>query len=240
MWGAKKAKLGNKVSLSSSSSSSSSKAGSSSSTSGDGNNKELATALLGSSLVKLICLYFDHSGLEMDDAIKLIELVESDFAQLRVKCVELLFLEKDALKYYKDASYPYITSMCHILDSAINIPLKFAQPLPDLTSHTKLNKKDFTIIEQFLRSNFANINTMLALELKKFQKGLYKIPSDGGLIPDMFRRKKLIPFINMLSSQLDEDGFEVVNNYASLNLLSDVENEGLEESEEETFSSDDD
>jgi hypothetical protein len=201
--------------------------------------QDIHKSLHGSVIIKLICLFFDHSGMELD-AIELINLVESDLAAIRSICVDLLLLEKDALKYYKDASYPYITSLCHTVDviAPFNSPLSASLHL--VKSHTKLKSNDYKVIEQHFRRHSTAIKEALSMELTKFQKGLYKIPSDGGLIPDIFRRKRLCPFINMLSNQLDEDGFEVVNNYASLNLLSDVENEGLEESEEEEDFSDDD
>lgn len=238
LWGAQKknADVETKASSSKAASSSSS---SSSSTSSANHNHELANAVHGCVTIKLIGLYFDHCGLEMD-AIELIELVESDLAKIRCDCVDLLLLEKDALKYYKDASYPYVTALCHAIDTAAPFRTKLSTSLQNIKSHTKLNKNDYKAIEQHLRTHSKTIKEVLNVELIKFRKGLYKIPKDGGLIPEIFRRKRLIPFINMLSSQLDADGFEVVNNYASLNLLSDVENEGLEiSSEEEDFSDDD-
>lgn len=203
-----------------------------------GNGTDISNSVFGCSVVKLICLFFDHCGVDVD-AIELIEVVESELFKLRSMCVDLLLLEKDAVKYYKDASYAYMTSLCHTVDSATHLHAVLSTPIRNVKSHSKLNNNDYKVIQQYLRTDCAKIRDILSVELTKFQKGLYKIPSDGGLIPDIFRRKRLIPYINMLSSQIDEDGFEVVNNCASLNLLSDVENEGLEESEDEDFSDDD-
>jgi hypothetical protein len=183
--------------------------------------------LRGSLLVRAVCALFEHFAQEMDP-VALVMLNTSEFVELRRSVAELLLLESDASKYYKSIAQPYLFHLAHQLDQLIPSAMSAAGEPPSRFSAEEAQKW-----ETFFRSTFTDLHCVLTQQVRKFQKGMCKIPSDGAMIPDLLRRKCLVSYMTVLGCQLEDDGFELVDDYKALKVLSDVENEGLESSEDE-------
>jgi hypothetical protein len=210
----------------------SSSSSSTSSSSNQANNLLSSSCLRGSKLIRMICLLFEHLSMNLDP-VELVMMNSSKLRDLRTVAAELLLLEADTIKYYKDAAYPYLICLITDIDSSKPLPDSPHVDLSLLSQTTALTKDSVVIIDTFLRENLDFFCTLLVEIVSSFQKGLCKIPKDGGLVPDMLRRKRLMPYITMLSNQLDQDGFELIDSYKAMKLVSDDEREEEPDDEEE-------
>lgn len=197
------------------------------SSSSNTSSQQSESCLHGSTLIRLICLLYEHFANNLDP-VELVMLNSSNLRDLRKAVAEILLLEADTVKYYKDAAFPYLMYLADQIDSSRPLPVI---PHADIRGimHSKAFTKDVMhITDIYIRENCDFFCTFLNDIVGKFQKGLCKIPKDGGLIPDMLRQKHLIPYINMLNSQIDQDGFELVDSYKAMKLVSDDEGEDIE------------
>ncbi len=177
----------------------------------------------GSALIRLICMVFKHYASDLDP-VELVCLNSSKMRDLRILVADILLLEADTIKYYKDAAYPFLLRLIDELDSSKKLPL-----ISD-TNDTGVNLVSVTIsvihtLDNFFRENMDFYCEFLQGIVSNFQKGLCKIPKDGSLIPDFLRKKELIPYIALLRNQVDKDGFEVVDSYSAIKIVSDSEDD---------------
>ncbi len=178
----------------------------------------------GSTLIRLICMIFKHYASDLDP-VELVCLNSSKMRDLRILVADLLLLEADTIKYYKDAAYPFLLWLIDELDSSKVLPL-----ISDLNGSgvNLFSVTTITVIhtlDNFFRENLDFFCEFLLAIVSNFQKGLCKIPKDGSLIPDFLRRKKLIPYIALLRNQVDKDGFEVVDSYSAIKIVSESEDD---------------
>lgn len=192
----------------------------------------------GSIMIRSLVFLYDFVAAD-SRSLELCELISSNIGNLRVYLVEILLLERDAIKFYKDASFPYLLSLMQVCDEIVGSSLDsvFVEQLFRISHINDLSptqwRKIFTafycrdtIIEQRLR------------EIRdSFQKGMFKIPRDGEMVPELFRMKSLLPFIKDLRSSIEEDGIELTDDHQNLGLLSDRESS---ESEDDFDDDDDD
>jgi uncharacterized membrane protein YgcG len=60
----------------------------------------------------------------------------------------------------------------------------------------------------------AAVVQLLTSECNKLERGMYKLPTDGNMVPAVFRRPKLDCFKQALASRIETDGIEVVDTVA--------------------------
>lgn len=193
--------------------------------------------LRGSSLVRALVLLFDYVAAD-SKSLELCELISAPIGGLRVTLVEILLLERDALKFYKDAGYAYLLSLTHSLD-AVGEPVfdkSFLDDLWRIGAVKALTSTQWRKLFTGLSSQFEQISAILTSTKESFQRGMVKIPRDGGLIPDLFRSKSLIAYVKMLRSNVEADGIEIADE--DFGLLS--ERESVAEDGDDDEDDDDD
>lgn len=185
-------------------------------------NSEYST-IVGCRTIKALSLLFDFCGNE-EYAGCLFDLYDPDVISLRVIIIELLLLERDSIKYYKVTAYPYLLSLAHRLDQACEsiFTVSLTTPLKSLRSHADITYKDWMILLKAIRSSIVSLNMVLCDSKKAFELGASKIPKDGGDTPELFRRKSLKPYYDLINSRLnfDDDGIAMIGEEK---LVSDVE-----------------
>jgi len=117
--------------------------------------------------------------------------VDSTTAALRLSVSRLLLAEVDCIKAYGKQSYPYIVKMGQRIDYA-------------LSTHSNSNDNSFPID----RASVEKATSVLDHRYKKFTRGLYKLPSDGQLVPMILREAVFDMGIKL--TDLNVDGVEEV------------------------------
>lgn len=181
----------------------------------------------GSSLIRGLVFLFDFVASD-SQSLELCELISSPLGGLRVSLVEILLMEKDALKFYKDASYAYLLSLKDKFDSLIKSEISSPELITELVNISNVNAltpQQWRKLFVALSASYDSIQECLSQVKESFQKGTVKIPRDGGLVPEIFRLKPLLPYIKLLSSNVESDGIELADEQNNLGLLSERESE---------------
>lgn len=142
--------------------------------------------------------------------------------KLRHSVVELLLIEATVLKYYGEASYPFLVYEIEFIDRNLS------NLLPSLGN-------DFDIQLQKIHDKENSIINFLGIEKNKIERGLAKLVKDGEAIPTMLRKRSLLPYYNAVQHCLDKDGFEVVNNTANIKFVDDISESESEDSNEDEY-----
>jgi hypothetical protein len=157
----------------------------------------------------------------------------SHVALLRAEVVQLLLLEVDALKYHRVAGVPYLRGLALHVDSALNAyggrtPC-YQQMRPESPSSSSASTATGTFINDQLRvrCEVSRVLSYLALQSRRLQRALYRLPRDGHMVPLLFRkafqdRRLSIGF----HSSMAEDGFELLDEKQQKN---EEDSGGLEE-----------
>lgn len=193
--------------------------------------------LHGSALIRALVLLFDYVAAD-SKSLELCELISAPIGGLRVTLVEVLLLERDALKFYKDACYAYLLSLIHTLDAVAEPAFErsFVDELFRVGSVKALTSAQWRRLFAGLSSRCEQVSAILTSIKDSFQRGMVKIPRDGGLIPELFRAKSLVAYVKMLRSNVEADGIEIADE--DFGLLS--ERESLADDDDDDFDDDDD
>jgi hypothetical protein len=192
----------------------------------------------GSIMIRSLVFLFDFVAAD-SRSLELCELISSNIGNLRVYLVEILLLERDAIKFYKDASFPYLLSLMQVCDEIFGSSLDsvFVEQLFRISHINDLSPTQWRKIFTAFNCRDTMIEQRLREIRDSFQKGMFKIPRDGEMVPELFRMKSLLPFIKDLRSSVEEDGIELTDDHQNLGLLSDRESS---ESEDDFDDDDDD
>jgi hypothetical protein len=180
---------------------------------------------------------YDTSKLYEENAQRLIGVLQ----QLRPVVARLLLLEVNAIKFYPKVSFPYLCYLAKKLDHKLacgsvleaRIQLQAAIDSVDKGSGgDKLATQNgaatavsaVPIVEPCVLSFSASegrtepmylatsklVNT-LTKECNRLERGLYKLPTDGNMVPAILRKPKLACFERALASRIETDGIEIVD-----------------------------
>lgn len=215
---------------------------------------QVSKLYLGSSLLRILTLLFDYSASDShQDA--LIEVISSNLATLRTAVVEILLLEKDALRFYKTATHGYLLYLMHRLDAALDdesssvssvsaasssssssADVSAARKIVEKSWHRKVTSSPevLTVSQHLTNAEWRRLfdvacahQTRILQVLHEmrdnFLRGTVKIPRDGKLLPELFRLKSLLPYLEAMNSTVEDDGFAVSEDCQYQDLLSDRE-----------------
>lgn len=226
------------------------------------NTSSSATAIavedsaLGCGLMQLLSYMFDAAH-DNDDLQKLCleacessssELVVMDMAPvedllaLRRAMVDFLLMESQTMKYYREECHPFLLYVAHKFDNHVCVaPLRpcilaYRERVRAAALTAKPDRLVARAILFPLLSHLSGCLHMLRNEKYLFERGLARIPTGGSSLPDIMRYRRLKPFMDLLRSKVEDDGFEFVEGNDGLELLDDADadvEELLSDSEEE-------
>lgn len=213
----------------------------------------IADSLQGSLLIQSLVHVFDYC--KDDDHIscllqwageKGILMEKATLQALRAEVVNLLIVEAQALKFYRNEAHGHLLYLANKLDSQSFL----VDILPTLRKYRyimrqsdlgKIDKQQGEIIQEIfscLVSHFEKLRSLIHAEKYLLERGLAKLPTGGNPLPDILRYKRLQTFLDLLKTKVDEDGFEFVDGQDGLVLLSD--NEDVEDLLSDDSQSDED
>lgn len=154
-------------------------------------------------------------------------------AQLRAAVSRLLLLENNAVKFYPKTSSAYLLFLarridkkllCYSLDEAVNcVVCKPSTATTGATTGTSTanNGADciLTLPAERIFIRYGAVTEFLDRTSANFERGMYKLPEDGHLVPALFRKPKLSCFAHALATRIDTDGIEVVDAGTTQDML---------------------
>jgi hypothetical protein len=217
----------------------------SNSNSGVGGSSSSSASSSSSSSAQKYAVY-DTSKLYEENAERLISVMQ----QLRPVVARLLLLEVNAIKFYPKVSFPYLCYLARKVDhklacgSVLEARLQL-QAAIDCVDNGSGDDKLATqngvataasaapVVEPCVLSfsaaedraepmNLATtqvVNT-LTKECNRLERGLYKLPTDGNMVPAILRKPKLGCFERALASRIETDGIEIVDTGSAVTAAS--------------------
>lgn len=156
-------------------------------------------------------------------------------AQLRPTVSRLLLLEVNAAKFYPKTSSAYLLFLarridkklaCRTLEGAVNcVVARTPNGNGDVVQNCvcTMDIGDdciFSVPVERLFMRYNAVVEVLTAVSAKFERGMYKLPQDGHLVPALFREPRLACFAHALASSIDTDGIEVVDAVSPQDMVS--------------------
>lgn len=186
-------------------------------------------------IIRILVLYFDFIAISFGSSASLKEKLAPDesILMLRTSLVKLLLTEGNAVKFYDETTFPYLLKLSETLNNlyTANFEKLNRDILMSYKSGKDLDPIDYSLIESVLMTNAMIIENHFDQEQSKLESGFSRIPRDNCLVPTIFRKKSLLPYIEMMKNSLATDGFEFSDASQSLILVSEDEEEESQKNE---------
>jgi hypothetical protein len=186
----------------------------------------------GCKTVKILSQFLEHNTSDANSS-TLIDLsmdcTSSFQTQLHQTLMKLLLSESTALKFYGEATYPYLVSRSVFIDTHC---LRLLENLEVQNRSPRSPSFNLSALSANLQIHNTEIVQCLETVQVELEIGMAKIVKDGEGLPALFRRKELMAYYKIVQHKLDKEGFEVVNNEDNIKFVSD--NEESSESEYES------
>jgi hypothetical protein len=178
---------------------------------------------------------------------------KEDLLKLRKELVELFVIEANAMKFYGESTYPFLIYEAEYLDkqfqqqpstSITSFPWSFDYQRYFLSSQQRsfpvFSSEKLNPLLSFLQLHHSEVSHLLVQEKEKFEKGLSKLVKDGEGLPTLFRKNYLKPYFSFVRRDLNQDGYEVIENdqHSSLKFVpdeSEVEEEDEDDDDEDDY-----
>eukprot|EP01031_Cornospumella_fuschlensis_P026219 gene26219-31674_t len=182
-------------------------------------------SLQGCGVVRSLVSLFDQS---VPSAPSIASLAAEEVLRLRTTVVDLLLIEKEAVRFYGAEAHPLLLSVAHKIDKVLPRLARMGwearvggnRGAASATGEGSggvgdgggLNMKDWVQrVKSAVASQHLQILMIISSQKAYVEKGLSKIPTGGSSVPDVFRFKSLAPFAKLLRGSVDTDGFEMVD-----------------------------
>jgi hypothetical protein len=177
---------------------------------------------------------------------------KEDLLKLRKELVELFVIEANAMKFYGESTYPFLIYETEYLDkqfqqqpstsnSAFSWSFDFQRYfLGSQQRRFPVFSSEINPLLSFLQSHHSEVSHLLVQEKEKFEKGLSKLVKDGEGLPTLFRKNYLKPYFSFVRRDLNQDGYEVIEDdqHSSLKFVpdeSEVEEEDDDDDDEDDY-----
>eukprot|EP01031_Cornospumella_fuschlensis_P027995 gene27995-33806_t len=184
----------------------------------------MSHSLQGCGVVRSLVSLFDQS---VPSAPSIASLAAEDVLRLRTTVVDLLLVEKEAVRFYGAEAHPLLLSVAHKIDKVLPRLARMGWEVRmggnggadgatgegngGVGDGGGLNLKDWVHrVKSAIASQHLQILMTISSQKAYVEKGLSKIPTGGSSVPDVFRFKSLAPFAKLLRGSVDTDGFEMV------------------------------
>jgi hypothetical protein len=129
---------------------------------------------------------------------------------LRQAVTRLLLLEVTSTKFYKGACYAYFVLLCKKLDHYIFLPASSSNSSSSNSSSSNSSSLA-NMSSVWTKEILESAVTVLDKYSARTERGMYKIPENGELVPKIFSKAMEVVRINdARQSMLEEDGLELV------------------------------
>ncbi len=143
----------------------------------------------------------------------------STLVELRGAVSRLLLLERDATKYHRDASVPFLRGLARHADGRLNVFHRAqstssngcSSSSSSSSSRGSVAAEPLVVVRAEQVAFLAqDVLLYLASQSARLQRALYKLPTDGHMVPALFRRAFLDPTLAAGRASLEDDGFELL------------------------------
>jgi hypothetical protein len=143
-------------------------------------------------------------------------LTKEDLLKLRKELVDFFLVESNAMKFYGESTYPFLIYEAEYFDKQFQSSFPFSFDFQRYFLYNRqgrfpvFSSEELNPLLSFLRLHHSEVSTLLIQEKEKFEKGLSKLVKDGEGLPTLFRKNYLKTYFSFVRRDLNEDGYEVI------------------------------